>query len=410
MNENFADFETRCGRAGYAVSGLIQVAWSVSGEGPGLEVQADCVSGDEISEPVTFDANRPADSRWFAVNTHLLPNGGAAVRARLLVNGQAVSERVTNLLVNNEGALAEKVRASLKKSRTPLIIDQPCDTQYYDYGSNELVPWFDNPNAFKLIDALVSCREITNDEAGYLREFVTKGFCIVPDVVTPEHLAAINKDIDDAIQRKYQDYVYGTSARIQGLHEHYRSVRELWLHPGVMRLLRLIFRDEPSPCQSLTFVFGSQQDMHQDGVFLTPFPAGYMCGVWVALQDVQPDSGELVVYPGSHRLPRVRMSEAGGPRKNWGSAEGTTAVGNTWQRWISEGKFEEYIYRPRQGSVLIWHENLMHGGSKRRDESKERRSIVSHYFASGGIAFYDAFGQVGHIEPRERMTAQLPTA
>jgi ectoine hydroxylase-related dioxygenase (phytanoyl-CoA dioxygenase family) len=51
----------------------------------------------------------------------------------------------------------------------------------------------------------------------------------------------------------------------------------------------------------LTYVFGSQQEAHQDTIHLTPFPAGYMCGTWIALQDVVPDSGELIVYPGNHR-------------------------------------------------------------------------------------------------------------
>ena len=34
---------------------------------------------------------------------------------------------------------------------------------------------------------------------------------------------------------------------------------------------------------------------------------------WIALEDVQPGSGELMVYPGSHRLPRVYMAGSGVP-------------------------------------------------------------------------------------------------
>jgi len=48
--------------------------------------------------------------------------------------------------------------------------------------------------------------------------------------------------------------------------------------------------------------------------------------------------------------------------------------------------------------VLVWHENLLHGGSVRRDTSLSRRSIVSHYFADGAIAFYDSTGLPGHLE------------
>ena len=34
-----------------------------------------------------------------------------------------------------------------------------------------------------------------------------------------------------------------------------------------------------------------------------------MCGAWLALEDIQPDSGELVVYPGSHRWDPVLMQD-----------------------------------------------------------------------------------------------------
>ena len=42
--------------------------------------------------------------------------------------------------------------------------------------------------------------------------------------------------------------------------------------------------------------------------------------------------------------------------------------------------------------MLIWHENLAHGGSPRKNDELTRRSIVSHYFARGAIAFYDSQG------------------
>ena len=32
-------------------------------------------------------------------------------------------------------------------------------------------------------------------------------------------------------------------------------------------------------------------------------PEGFMCGVWVALEDMDMDNGPLVYYPGSHQLP-----------------------------------------------------------------------------------------------------------
>jgi hypothetical protein len=58
------------------------------------------------------------------------------------------------------------------------------------------------------------------------------------------------------------------------------------------------------------------------------------------------------------------------------------------------------VYRPERGTVLIWHENLMHAGSARIDKSLSRRSFVTHNFAEGCIVFYDSTGQPGMLAPR----------
>jgi ectoine hydroxylase-related dioxygenase (phytanoyl-CoA dioxygenase family) len=115
-----------------------------------------------------------------------------------------------------------------------------------------------------------------------------------------------------------------------------------------------------------------------------------MCGTWIALQDIVANSGELVVYPGSHRERRVYLAETG-----------CAKVGSEWQEfgkkvvplWVEiEKRYEKFIYRPKKGTVLIWHENLLHGGSVRIDPSLQRRSMVIHSFADGAIGYYDSTG------------------
>lgn len=78
-----------------------------------------------------------------------------------------------------------------------------------------------------------------------------------------------------------------------------------------------------------------------------------------------------------------------------------TAFGKTvaalWNQHLqpTTDKFARELYRPKAGTVLIWHENLMHAGAVRRDKSISRRSIVGHYFAEGAVAYYDASGMPG---------------
>jgi ectoine hydroxylase-related dioxygenase (phytanoyl-CoA dioxygenase family) len=125
-----------------------------------------------------------------------------------------------------------------------------------------------------------------------------------------------------------------------------------------------------------------------------------MCGVWIPLEDVQPDSGELVIYPGSHRLPWLTMKSIGCPKvkdNDWSTFNQT--VVSKWRQLLQEGGFEKVLYRPSRGAILRWHENLMHGGSLRIDRSKTRRSIVIHTFAEGSVAFYDSTGMPGVVFP-----------
>jgi hypothetical protein len=68
------------------------------------------------------------------------------------------------------------------------------------------------------------------------------------------------------------------------------------------------------------------------------------------------------------------------------------------QALIREYRYEPAVYRPKAGEILVWHENLIHGGSPRRNRDLTRHSIVSHYFARGCISYYDSRGEAGSLE------------
>jgi hypothetical protein len=68
-------------------------------------------------------------------------------------------------------------------------------------------------------------------------------------------------------------------------------------------------------------------------------------------------------------------------------------------------KYEPLIYQPKKGTVLIWHENLLHGGSIRLNQNLERRSVVIHSFADGACVYYDATGSVGFVSSLETINA-----
>ncbi len=385
------------------VAGLIPIQIEACATAP-TDARLVIRKGAEVLFEKPLALSEQAMSFWVALHGQLLPDGPTALEIQVRVGDRVAAAQAMTVQARNASALGGAVADSLRRSGAPAVLDGVCDSGVYAYDDPSLVPWFDRPQdeAFGHIADLTARGAADHAEAEALRHFVVNGFLTLPDSVAPEHLARLNAALDDAIEKKIDGYAYGSSDRIHGLHEHYPAIRELWLHPKVMRMLDLVFGAPARPCQSLTYVFGSQQEHHQDTIHLTPFPAGYMCGVWTALEDVQEDSGELRVFPGSHRLPRTYTATVGLPKVTGDWSEFGKTVVPVWTDMLNAKGFASVPYRPKAGAVLIWHENLMHGGAPRADMAKSRRSIVGHYFAEGAVAYYDSSGLPGamHLGPR----------
>jgi peptidoglycan/xylan/chitin deacetylase (PgdA/CDA1 family) len=385
---------------GRAQPGLVRMTLEISGGEPERAPHYQLVVQEEntgLRHVSAIDLSQGPVQLPLNVVGHLLTDGVAKIRVTLLQGERVAWSSACRFEVKNAGPLAETVRQALRGYGTPWLIEGLVDSSSFAFGNTDLRAWFDRPDALERIERDLRAGRITGDEATTLRQFVESGYAILPVAIEDALLRKLDRDLDHAIANHVDGYQYGTSQRVRNLHLYYSGVRQLWRHPAVMRYLQLIYDSAPRPCQTLTYIFGSQQGAHQDTIHLTPFPAGYMCGVWVALEDVKPHSGELEVYPGTHRLPRVYMNGSGCPKitdDDW-SIFGDT-VSQRWQGMI-EGR-EKVTYRPKRGTVLIWHENLMHAGGVRIDESLSRRSIVSHYFADGAIAFYDSTGAAGQME------------
>jgi hypothetical protein len=336
---------------------------------------------------------------FLVINSHLLRNGPTEVTFKLHdLDGRQLGSKNVRLNFSNSGPLARNVTRSLRRSNSPAVFFGDIDSSLFDYADDTLTPWFDRSTAQAHVADRLENSNLDQKDADSLSQFILEGYTTLGVKIDDDLIDRVNADLNDAIENRWQNYDYGSSQRLEHLHSAYSSFYELWTHPRIMHFLNLVFEVPARPCQTLTYVFGSQQDLHQDTIHLTPFPAGYMCGVWVALEDVQNNSGELIVVPGSHRWQRVYMQTVGcqRPKGNDWTEFGKKVVGR-WRNMISEHSSQPVTYRPKKGTVLIWHENLMHGGGLRLDKSLSRRSMVGHYFADGAIVSYDSAGAPGCI-------------
>lgn len=334
----------------------------------------------------------------FILHTHVYKNGSHFIDIIITDNNNVkVWQDKATFFIKNKGKIAEKITVSLLKNKVPFFIDGFCDSSFYDYKDATLYPWFDRPDALEIINKWKIEGDITDDEFYHFRQFIIDGYMIYDNLIDDKLITSVNKEIDLAIAKGYQGYQDGSSQRLTHLHNIYPNIRKLFLDRRYLDVVEKIFQSRANPCQSLTYINGSQQDAHQDTIHLTSFPAGYMCGVWIALEDIKPDSGELEVYPKSHKLSRIYMDtvKCNKVKNDWG--EFATKVVQKWHDAINSTCLNKVTYRPSKGTVLIWHENLMHAGSIRRNIDLTRRSIVFHCFAEGTIVYYDSTGEVGYV-------------
>jgi hypothetical protein len=178
-----------------------------------------------------------------------------------------------------------------------------------------------------------------------------------------------------------------------------KAVRAIALAPKVLRVLRQLYGREPRPFQTLNFPIGTEQKVHSDVIHFASDPPTYMCGVWVALEDIDRTNGALVYYPCSHRLPVVTMEHvAPGP-----GPEHYPLYEAFVEKMVKELRLQPQYAVMKKGQALIWSSNLLHGGSTHLDKGRTRHSQVTHYFFEG-CQYYQplsSYGGYRHLKINE---------
>jgi ectoine hydroxylase-related dioxygenase (phytanoyl-CoA dioxygenase family) len=209
-------------------------------------------------------------------------------------------------------------------------------------------------------------------------DFERDGYLILDSVgVAPETLDAIVDDLDGLYGEQHMEGgVLYAKRRIRDAWRISPNVKALALAPDVLGMLEALYGRRPIPFQTLNFWVGSQQAPHSDTLHFNSMPPGYMCGMWVALEDIDMDNGPVVFYPGSHKLPEVTMQDVG--------AKADKSEYGRYERHIAElmeaEGFEPQYATVRKGQALLWAANIVHGGSRLNDPKRTRHSQVTHYF------------------------------
>lgn len=165
-------------------------------------------------------------------------------------------------------------------------------------------------------------------------------------------------------------------ARVQDAWKQVEEVRQLARNDKIAQALEQLLGRKPLPFQTLNFPVGTRQWAHSDTIHFNSMPAGYMVGVWVALEDIDADNGPLIYYPGSHKMQEYSMHDFGlePGYANYRNYEARI------QELIATEKLEPEYGTIRKGEALIWHANLLHGGAPQKDLQRSRHSQVTHFY------------------------------
>ncbi len=210
------------------------------------------------------------------------------------------------------------------------------------------------------------------------------GFAIIefPD----PQLDRLADDIQRSLQPDWASWRAGAAVdmRFSEAWKVNKSVRQIATNPVILDLLSELYGRRAFPFQTLNFPVGTQQHVHADLVHFCARPPRFMCGVWVALEDIREEAGPLMYYVGSHKWRTLLPGDVGAPAASPGTPyEHYHLLEKAWEAEIEAHDAKPSYFLPKRGQALIWDANLLHGGSPQTDRSLTRHSQVTHYFFEG---------------------------
>lgn len=215
---------------------------------------------------------------------------------------------------------------------------------------------------------------------GHLDELRVLGVTVIRNAIDSSLCDAVVRDFgrycaDHPESDRYRDE-HGMYERLACLHLTSQAARDVAFAPRIVALLEAAFRQPAVVVGSLYFDKGSTQSVHRDTPAFFTNPLNHFLGVWTALEDIKPGSGQLVYYERGHTVAPDRQLIA---RRDLNSRNYFELVAG---ECAARGLKLTHHY-PRKGDTLVWHPALPHGGAAILDPRLSRRSIVFHYIPQG---------------------------
>jgi ectoine hydroxylase-related dioxygenase (phytanoyl-CoA dioxygenase family) len=245
-------------------------------------------------------------------------------------------------------------------------------------------------------------KQLTKEQKRFWEE---NGYLVLAGLFQPDEVQAVNQIVDRVVKDPKAagnatiDVIHGPYVgkrfraaetplealngpiKINDLFLELPEVRHLALNKRLTGILSELMDGAPMVCNSLNFMWGSQQPDHFDTWYMPPPVENKLAVSSICLEDVLPEAGPLVYYPGTHKIPPYRFSHGGIHAIN----EEMPACRAYVEEQLQKTKASRLEFIGKAGDVFLWHGQLLHGGTPIRDLKQTRKTLVTHYWRAQDV-------------------------
>jgi hypothetical protein len=254
------------------------------------------------------------------------------------------------------------------------------------------VPLVESPLLYRSLDQL----RLEPAEREIAIQLHTRGYAVLdfPDPEIEQRIDRIKTNLGPRFTADLADpeaIKLTGNTRVQDAWQFDADVKAIACNAGILNLLTKLYGRRAFPFQTLNFPVGTQQHVHSDAIHFSSLPQNFMCGVWLAMEDVSPDAGPLEYYPGSHRWPIASNAMVGRLGSEQPEVNAQAPFETMWRELIAAHDVAPETFCARKGQALIWAANLLHGGSVQHNHRLTRWSQVTHYYFEDCIYYTPAY-------------------
>ena len=255
------------------------------------------------------------------------------------------------------------------------------------------VPIVESPLFHAVIDQL----QLNAQERRVAVELHERGYAVIdfPDDELESRLDRIKTFLEPYFDADMSDpdtvKNSGPVHRVQDAWLYNEDIRAIASNQAILELLGKLYGRPAFPFQTLNFPVGTQQRLHSDSIHFSSIPERFMCGVWLAMEDIHASAGPLTYLPGSHRWPILSNAMIGRSGSESPRELAQTPFEEAWTALVENSDAKQETFVARQGQALIWAANLLHGGSPQTDPKRTRWSQVTHYYFEDCLYYTPSF-------------------